>query len=213
MKNLTKGTFVRIRSGEFLLVDSVSQSEENQFIVTYHMGWGIQSMFYTENGKATYPKYDIVSVIKNEEPITVAEDWFNKAVPEPTEANINNQIACDIEEFSEKVECFVPSPENKDVYEAALEGLNCLKQMAYEGALTLGEPVKEAKIALLDGICDSIVTNVGLATLMGFDIQRAMKEVNASNFSKFVDGEPIFNEQKKIMKSKDYFKPNLEPFI
>ena len=213
MKNLTKGTFVRIRSGEFLLVDSVAPTNDGRYAVTFNMGWGIQSLYYDEEGKSARPDYDLICGVTEDEPITVAKQWFKKAVPEPTEANINNQIACDIEEFSEKVECFVPSPENKDVYEAALEGLNCLKQMAYEGALTLGEPLKEAKIALLDGICDSIVTNVGLATLMGFDIKRAMKEVNASNFSKFVDGEPIFNEQKKIMKSKDYFKPNLEPFI
>ena len=34
-----------------------------------------------------------------------------------------------------------------------------------------------------------------------------------SNNSKFENGKPIFNEQGKIMKGKDYSEPDLAPFV
>jgi len=49
--------------------------------------------------------------------------------------------------------------------------------------------------------------------MLGYQIHGAMLEVNASNFSKFVDGEPVFNEDRKIMKGPDYFKPDLKKFL
>lgn len=49
--------------------------------------------------------------------------------------------------------------------------------------------------------------------MMGFDMVGALKEVNASNYSKFENGKPVFNEQGKIAKGKDYFKPNLTTYL
>ena len=40
-----------------------------------------------------------------------------------------------------------------------------------------------------------------------------MDEVNDSNFSKFEDGQPIFDANRKIIKGSGYRKPNLEPFL
>ena len=45
------------------------------------------------------------------------------------------------------------------------------------------------------------------------DIEGALKEVADSNDSKFDDeGRPIFNEQLKIMKGPNYFRPQLVKF-
>ena len=38
-------------------------------------------------------------------------------------------------------------------------------------------------------------------------------EVYKSNMSKLVDGKPTYNENGKVMKGKDYFKPNLKPIL
>jgi hypothetical protein len=41
----------------------------------------------------------------------------------------------------------------------------------------------------------------------------AMDEVNASNWSKFVDGQPIVDANQKIAKGPGYFKANLSAFV
>ena len=46
------------------------------------------------------------------------------------------------------------------------------------------------RIAVLDAICDQIVTAVGVAYMMGMDIEGALAEVNRSNWSKFKGGLP-----------------------
>lgn len=68
-------------------------------------------------------------------------------------------------------------------------------------------------VKLLDALCDQNVTGVGIAYMKGFDMNAAMTEVNASNFSKFVNGEAIFNEQGKIAKGPEFFRPDLSQFV
>ena len=69
------------------------------------------------------------------------------------------------------------------------------------------------RVALLDAICDRIVTGIGMAHMLGMDIIGALDEVNRSNFSKFEDGKPVFNEHGKIKKGRDYKAPELEKFV
>lgn len=73
---------------------------------------------------------------------------------------------------------------------------------------------KVDRIALLDALCDQIVTAVGISHMLGMNIEGALFEVAGSNNSKFSnDGSPIFDEHKKIIKGPGYYKPNLTPFI
>ena len=70
------------------------------------------------------------------------------------------------------------------------------------------------KVELLDSLCDQIVTALGVGYDLGFDMEGALWEVIKSNYSKFDDdGNPIFDENMKISKSNNYFKPNLEKYI
>ena len=73
------------------------------------------------------------------------------------------------------------------------------------------EPDEE--IDFLDALSDQIVTAVGVAHMQGYDIVGAMNEINESNFSKFEDGQPIFDDNRKIIKGKNYRKAKLEPFL
>lgn len=68
-------------------------------------------------------------------------------------------------------------------------------------------------VELLDSLADQIVTATGVGTFLGMNVPGALAEVNRSNYSKFEDGEPIFNENKKVMKGKDYTPPDLTPYI
>lgn len=71
----------------------------------------------------------------------------------------------------------------------------------------------EDRAELLDALADQIVTATGVGVFLGMNVPGALAEVNRSNYSKFEDGEPIFNENKKVMKGKDYTLPDLTPFI
>lgn len=68
-------------------------------------------------------------------------------------------------------------------------------------------------VELLDALADQIVTATGVGTFLGMNVPGALAEVNRSNYSKFEDGEPIFNENKKVMKGKDYTPPDLTHYI
>lgn len=66
---------------------------------------------------------------------------------------------------------------------------------------------------LLDSLCDQAVTLAGVAYDYGYKFPQALREVNRSNFSKFVDGVPVFNETGKVMKGAGYTPPNLDAYI
>lgn len=72
---------------------------------------------------------------------------------------------------------------------------------------------EEDRAELLDALCDQIVTATGIGTFLGMNVPGALSEVNRSNYSKFVNGEPIFNENQKVMKGPDYIPPALTLFI
>lgn len=76
-----------------------------------------------------------------------------------------------------------------------------------------GGIVVKDRVGLLDSLADQIVTATGVGTFLGMNVPGALAEVNHSNYSKFEDGEPVFNENKKVMKGKDYTPPDLTPYI
>jgi len=69
------------------------------------------------------------------------------------------------------------------------------------------------KTALLDALCDQVVTATGVAQYAGMNFDGALTEVNKSNWSKFDEaGNPIIDPNGKILKGPNYFKPELKKF-
>lgn len=139
-------------------------------------------------------------------------NWFKKAVPEPNNKNIHTQLGVHFEEVAEMLLALSGDDDQTEVllhnaYLANYLLANHLKNSV--GALNL-DMTTESKVELLDALCDQIVTATGVGYMLGMNLPMALEEVNASNYSKFVNGEPIFNENKKIMKGPNYFKPSLE---
>ena len=54
-------------------------------------------------------------------------------------------------------------------------------------------------------LCDILYIVFGTAFHYGLPITSGFKEVHKSNMSKFENGEPVFREDGKILKGKDYF--------
>ena len=139
-------------------------------------------------------------------------NWFKKAVPEPNNKNIHTQLGVHFEEVAEMLLALSGDDDQTEVllhnaYLANYLLANHLKNSV--GALNL-DMSNQARVELLDALCDQIVTATGVGYMLGMNLPMALEEVNASNYSKFVNGEPIFNENKKIMKGPNYFKPSLE---
>ena len=65
-----------------------------------------------------------------------------------------------------------------------------------------------------DALTDILYVTYGAGHAFGIDLDKCFDEVQRSNMSKLDEnGKPIFNEQGKVLKGPNYFKPNLEKFI
>ncbi len=136
--------------------------------------------------------------------IEKTKEWFEVAVPVPTERNFWVQAGCDAEECAEGFEALgLPR-----IARAVNVTADLMKSHPEMYRLDVVD-----RVALLDAICDRIVTGIGMAHMLGMDIVGALDEVNRSNFSKFEDGKPVFNEHGKIKKGRDYKAPELERFV
>jgi predicted HAD superfamily Cof-like phosphohydrolase len=137
--------------------------------------------------------------------------WFEKAVKNPTPKNVSTQTGVFFEEIGETLQEMVgldamATIRIRNAHAAMRELAAYLK--ANQNAFSV--PNREL---FLDGLCDVIVTATGTAHMFGLNIVPAMDEVNRSNFSKFDDqGNPIFNENLKIMKGPNYTPPDLSLF-
>lgn len=137
--------------------------------------------------------------------VTDIANWFKAAKPEPTKKDICTQIGCHYEEVYEMdVALYGHEPSHNgeiaDWYKGdSISVVNVIQRMD--------------KIELLDALCDQIVTATGVAYMMGFDIEGALKEVIRSNNSKMVKGKFEYDENGKIAKPKSYSKPDLTPFV
>ena len=130
--------------------------------------------------------------------------WFERAVPEPTDKNRATQAGCHAEEFAEMLEAFGYLKHALDVEQLA----DYLKKSCT--GIDANEVNRED---LLDVLCDQIVTAIGVGHMFGMDVFGALAEVNRSNWSKFVAGHPVFDENGKIAKPVSYTPPDLTPFV
>ena len=133
--------------------------------------------------------------------------WFEIAKPEPTFADIAVQVGCHYEEVSEMLEATNNCDDLSDLAEFYKDGFGNDNVVNFD------------HLALLDALCDQVVTAIGVGVLLGFDMAGAIKEVNRSNYTKFAkdqDGRPVpyINPNGKIGKNPEtYQAPNLTPYL
>ena len=79
----------------------------------------------------------------------------------------------------------------------------------------LKEAVKNKDITeVADALTDILYVTYGAGHAYGIDLDKCFDEVQNSNMSKLGDdGKPIYNENGKVMKGPDYFKPNLKKLL
>ena len=65
-----------------------------------------------------------------------------------------------------------------------------------------------------DALTDILYVTYGAGHSFGIDLDKCFQEVQNSNMSKLnSNGKPIYNENGKVMKGPNYFKPDLSKFL
>lgn len=138
--------------------------------------------------------------------------WFDKARPHKTIPNFTVQLGVHYEEVAEMTSAM----DGVDVAtrEKLTEAIQALTALSGHLKANPGCVIVEDPLEMLDGLCDQIVTGTGVAHTLDYDIIGAMTEVNRSNFSKFdAAGQPIYNEQGKVMKGENYSPAELSAYL
>lgn len=137
------------------------------------------------------------------------EDWFKLAIPNPTIENGSVQIGCHIEEFAEMLTCL--NPDGQACKEAS-ELADKFKKRDILGmdATYIVADIDAYALQMLDALCAQIVTAIGIYHMMGWDIRVDLLAVTESNWSKFEEGKPVFDENGKIKKGRYYTPPKFK---
>ena len=69
-------------------------------------------------------------------------------------------------------------------------------------------------LEVADALTDILYVTYGAGHAFGIDLDKCFEEVQNSNMSKLgEDGKPIYNEDGKVMKGPNYFKPDLSKYL
>ena len=138
------------------------------------------------------------------------ELWHKRARPKPTDADLDVQFGCHIEEFVEGLDAVsFEIPENSNVdFGQMMEALDALSNGLKNGTIRMN--IDDRK-EFLDSLADQVVTGIGTGYCANMKTAAAIAAVNRSNYSKFDEnGAPIFNEHGKVAKGPRYAPPDLE---
>lgn len=130
--------------------------------------------------------------------------WHSRARPTPDAAQFNVQLGCHLEEIVEMLGTF--ELESHLTNSVLQESMNNLDWLAKRLKANLSAAAITNRKEFLDAIADQTVTGVGAAYCAGMNAPEAVRRVDSSNWSKFVDGQPVFDENGKITKG-PYYKP------
>ena len=96
------------------------------------------------------------------------------------------------------------------------EKINSLRfSLIQEELDELKKAIKDKDIVeVADALTDILYVTYGAGHAFGIDLDQCFNEVQNSNMSKLGEDEkPIYNDNGKVMKGPNYFKPDLSKFI
>lgn len=134
--------------------------------------------------------------------------WHSRARPTPDAVQFNVQLGCHLEEIVEMLGTlrFTYGADAWFREEGVFKGLEFLHHIAEQLKAGYVTAAITNRKEFLDAIADQVVTGVGAAYCAGMNAPEAVRRVDSSNWSKFVDGQPVFDENGKITKG-PYYKP------
>ena len=143
--------------------------------------------------------------------IDLTKMWHERARPEPLPVHLNIQAGVHFEEAMEMVAVMTGVDEYSNQLLDRLHTALTVVSLGLKHGTIKFQVNLENREEFLDSLADQIVTAVGVGHCAKMNIVEAVRRVNSSNFSKYNDdGQPIFNEQGKIIKGPNYKAPDLE---
>ena len=135
------------------------------------------------------------------------DEWFAVVLENdaPGTDRFPVQLGCHLEEVVEMLqEVYVA---DYDVNLALEEA--CIELTKAAEALKAGrqEVSVDNSGAFNDSVLDQRVTGTGLLKMMGVDVAETVARVDVANFTKFVDGKPLYKEGGKIAKGPNFWNP------
>lgn len=135
------------------------------------------------------------------------DEWFAVVLANdaPDTDRFPVQLGCHLEEVVEMLqEVYVA---DYDVNLALEEA--CLELTKAAEALKAGrqEVSVDNSGAFNDSVLDQRVTGTGLMRMLGVDVAEDVARVDVANFTKFVDGKPLYKEGGKIAKGPNFWNP------
>ena len=118
----------------------------------------------------------------------------------------------------EKVKIFMETfgQEVKSKSSLSSDKINSLRfSLIQEELDELNKAIQDKDIVeVADALTDILYVTYGAGHAFGIDLDQCFNEVQNSNMSKLGDdGKPIYNENGKVMKGPNYFKPDLSKYI
>lgn len=144
---------------------------------------------------------------------------FMQWAGQPTD-KFNAEQAClytglQLEEMAEKLEAVVTGTVTQDARHQLEQGIAVLKQMAaeFKSGMHQGDILRADRAALLDADIDLAWVSIGAAYSTSKNAGGAVNEVMRANFEKVSGGNPIRDENGKIVKPAGWRPPELEQFV
>lgn len=135
------------------------------------------------------------------------DEWFEVVLANdaPGTDRFPVQLGCHLEEVVEMLqEVYVADSDVNSALEEA-----CIELTKAAEALKAGQQevsVDNAE-AFEDSLLDQLVTGTGLLKMRGADVAESVARVDVANFTKFVEGKPVYKDGGKIGKGPNFWNP------
>ena len=149
---------------------------------------------------------DLVEIVHSITGVRISTDeWFSVVDKVPTSGRLTTQVGVHLEECGELLTEFSTGDESLDAK------LLLVRSLLEEIGTVLKSGRAHVKIlnrkAFFDAVLDQRVTGEGVAYLAGFNLKEGVARVDVANFTKFVDGKPVYKEGGKVGKGPNFWSP------
>lgn len=151
---------------------------------------------------------ELVEIVHSITGVRISTDeWFAVVLANdaPGTDRFPVQLGCHLEEVAEMLkEIYLPTNELNQVVEGA-----CAFLIAIANALKSGNvrTAIDRPKAFEDSLLDQLVTGTGLLKMRGANVAESVARVDVANFTKFVDGKPVYKEGGKVGKGPNFWSP------
>lgn len=135
------------------------------------------------------------------------DEWFATVLANdaPGTDRLTTQVGVHLEECGELLTEFSTGDEELDTK------LLLARSLLEEIGTVLKSGRANVKIlnrkAFFDAVLDQRVTGEGVAYLAGFNLKEGVARVDVANFTKFVDGKPVYKDGGKVGKGPNFWNP------